>query len=334
MKKILFLAMAAAALVSCSQNEEFENAGQKAEIKFAGVVKASTKATVIDNTNFNSFTVNGYVTAGDMAKDTQLSTGFIDNHDVTKSGNAWGKTTTDFYWPFNQKVQFFATSPKQTLDITTTAGYPTFSYTIAATSDKQEDLLVAKALNQTKETPGVADNGVVLTFNHALTQVNFSVKGEDENTYKVTSITISGVGNTGTYKFEDNTWKSVSGSNITYSYPLKEGLAVTGTTAIPAGADGAALMLMPQSMPTGIGTAKITVAYQVFKGDVPLSDVITADADLQSTTNWAPGKQLRYTLTLTNRGDKIILGVPKVEEWTTDQSKEQEENVKPEIPTV
>lgn len=324
MKKILFLAMAAAALVSCSQNEEFENAAQKAEIKFAGVVKASTKATVVDNTNFEKFTVNGYATSGEMTNSTQLSTGFIDNYDVTKSGDTWGTTTTNFYWPFNQKVQFFATSPKQALDITTAAGYPTFSYTIAATSAEQKDLLVAKALNQTKETSGVADNGVVLTFNHALTQVNFSVKGEDENTYKVSSITISGVGNTGTYKFEDNSWESVSGSNITYSYPLIADLAVTGTTAIPAGADGAALMLMPQAMPTTADVAKVTVTYQVFKANtqIPLSDEITADADLKSSTDWAPGNQFRYTLTLANEGDKIILGKPTVAGWDTETPKD------------
>lgn len=38
MKKVLFLALAAAAVMSCSESEEIENAGQKAEIKLLSLI--------------------------------------------------------------------------------------------------------------------------------------------------------------------------------------------------------------------------------------------------------------------------------------------------------
>ena len=46
MKKILLAVTAALAITSCSQNEEFENAGQKAEINFGSIVSNSTRATI------------------------------------------------------------------------------------------------------------------------------------------------------------------------------------------------------------------------------------------------------------------------------------------------
>lgn len=61
MKKILLAAVAALAIVGCSQNEEIEKAGEKAEINVGTVVKTGTKAVVTDNGNFNAFTVKAYV---------------------------------------------------------------------------------------------------------------------------------------------------------------------------------------------------------------------------------------------------------------------------------
>ena len=45
MKKILLAVTAALAITSCSQNEEFENEGQKAEINFTTIVSKATRAS-------------------------------------------------------------------------------------------------------------------------------------------------------------------------------------------------------------------------------------------------------------------------------------------------
>lgn len=49
MKKILLAAVAALAIVGCTQNEEIEKAGEKAEINFGTVVKNSTRAAITDD---------------------------------------------------------------------------------------------------------------------------------------------------------------------------------------------------------------------------------------------------------------------------------------------
>ena len=45
MKKILLAVTAALAITGCSQNEEFENAGQNAVINFESIVSNATRAT-------------------------------------------------------------------------------------------------------------------------------------------------------------------------------------------------------------------------------------------------------------------------------------------------
>lgn len=54
MKKILLVALAAVAMASCSENEEFENVSTTNQIKFGTVVKAGTKAEVITAGNLKN----------------------------------------------------------------------------------------------------------------------------------------------------------------------------------------------------------------------------------------------------------------------------------------
>lgn len=63
MKKILLTAVAALAIVGCSQNEEIENVGQKVKIDVTTAVKGTTRAAVTNNDNFTAFTVSGYTVA-------------------------------------------------------------------------------------------------------------------------------------------------------------------------------------------------------------------------------------------------------------------------------
>ena len=48
MKKILLAAVAALAIVGCSQNEEIEKAGEKAKINFGAVVSNATRANIVN----------------------------------------------------------------------------------------------------------------------------------------------------------------------------------------------------------------------------------------------------------------------------------------------
>lgn len=314
MKKILFVALAAATMMSCTENEVIENAGNKKAVTFGTAVSSTTRATITDITALqkSGFTVYAYNTGADAAGTGVLNKEFMKNLAVTYSAPDWTFSGT-YYWPLDQKIQFFAyaTDAAATYKAETTDKYPTIDYTIAKESADQKDFVVAKATDQTQAT---SENGVKLTFTHALTQVNFSVIGDNADlTYKVTSIGISGVANTGTYSFADNTW-TATGTEGTYTYPIVDNASVTGTTALSLGKPNAALMLMPQTMPAD---ATITIVYQVFNADgVAIGAAVTAPVALTGTTAWEPGKKIRYTLTLANNAAKVSFA-PEVGPWGT-----------------
>ena len=291
MKKVLFLALAAAAVMSCSESEEIENAGQKAEIKLGTVVGNTTRATVTDLPELQKvgFTVYAYNTgATTMASVATFDAmkEFMADVKVTYSAPDWSLTGGTYYWPMTDNLQFFAYGNPGTGALTynqPAAGaiYPSITYTVADVVT-QTDLVAAKATDATKASNA---SGVSLKFGHILTQINFTVKAADALTYKLKTLTISGVHNKGTYGFDDSIWKSQ---------------------------EGTATMLMPQTLDTN---AKINVVYDIYEKDV-LLDTVTSAIDLNDTQAWGEGKKIRYTLTLANKAAKVTF-VPEVGPWST-----------------
>lgn len=321
MKKVLLAIAAVATITSCSQNEEFENQGQEAEISFNSVINKSTRAAIIENAKFSSFTVSGYRTAEKMTSETQLATGFMDDVKVSKGEGGWSQVGT-FYWPATAYVSFFATSPEQTLDITTKAGFPTFNYTVGATAE-QVDLLAANLINQQKE-----DNKVTLGFRHLLTQVNFSIKGDTEDfKYVISKLEISGVGTTATYSFDGavgtvGTWGNTT-SNGEYSYDIeatpKEIIVTDIASSTELEVTGTSLfMLIPQTL---TASAKVSITYYAIPKDK--TDSLdrtfegTKTVELGTSTKWEANKKVRYTLVLSSDAKSIEIGEPTVTAWDT-----------------
>jgi len=319
MKKILLAVTAALAITSCSQNEEFENPAQKAEINFGSIVGNSTRATITNTDNFETFTVNGYKTSAVMATTTKLESGFINNEVVTKTEGVW-KHNNVFYWP-STYVQFFATSPQQSLSIEDD-GYPTFDYTVGDIAT-QEDLLVANLKDQQK-----SDNAVQLTFQHALTQVNFSIKGDTKGfDYKVTKLTINGVDGTGTFVFDGSdttgTWTPDAKAAGTYesTYTVGAEVALTNvaedlatTTKFDTDSKKSLFMLLPQTLKAG---AEVAITYTAAPtGKTDATDLtFTGTKKVALTGTWDAGKKVRYTLTLTSDAKAITIGAPTVSGW-------------------
>lgn len=320
MKKVLLAtAVAAMAFTSCSQNEEFENAGQ-VEIGFNSIVKNSTRATEVnlDGLKNIGFKVYAYNTGTSQSGTGVLNKPIMENESVTWNTDKW--TSAKYYWPSTGNVQFFAYSSKSDLTLTAseTDKYPTLvDYTVPASASEQEDLLIAKATDQTK-----ASSTINFVFSHALTQVNFSIKATDNLNYTVSEIKLSGIGNNGTYKYEDNSWTTVSGTE-TYACVLSTTTAnneVTGTTAKPVGTEP--LMLLPQTLTN----AKVIVSYVVT--DSNGNEVYKATGKESSiTAEWSPGKKVRYTLELTNDATEIGWDVTFVDEWSSESNSEENSNV-------
>lgn len=313
MKKILLATVAALAITSCSQNEEFENAGQKSEIGFNTVVSKTTRATVTDINGLQTsgFTVYSYNT-GDKVVGAELSSIIMSGIEVTHSEGNWTFSGT-YYWPLNDYVQFFAYATDAAAteyNVADKAGYPTLKYTIAADANAQKDFVVAKATDKKK----MAD-ALQLSFTHALTQVNFSVIGVDNNTYKISSISIEGVAGNGVYSFETGKWTAANETTGTYIYPTAEGASVSSsTTAVALEQPNGILMLMPQEM---TDAAKIKISYSVYDGDTEISKSENTEIPLKGTAAWETGKKVRYTLKLANNAASMTFA-PEVGPWSTD----------------
>lgn len=315
MKKILMAAVAALAIVGCTQNEEIENVGNKAEINFGTIVSKTTRAavTTIDSLQKSGFTVYAYNTGETEMKNVAakgLGTPFMNGVAATYSAK-WELAGGPYYWPFNSNVQFFAyaTDASATYKLNDSDIYPIITYTINEDASKQKDFVVAQLINQKK-----TESTVKLSFLHALTQVNFSAKGSNADLkYTISSISIEGVANTGTYSFADSTW-TVTGTAGKYIYPTAENAPVSGTTVADLDQAKGALMLMPQAMST---SSKIKVSYNVYNSkDVQIDEVTDAVISLDKTANWEVGKKVRYTLTLSSEGATISFA-PEVGNWNT-----------------
>lgn len=317
MKKILFLAMAAVAMVGCTQNEEIENAGQQAEIKFGTVVKAGTKAAVVsDLTSSGGFMVSAYNT-GTTKSGAVLSTAFIDNKLVSHT-DIWSIDGGPYYWPLNDYVQFFAYAKDDNATnyaVAAGATAPTVDYVVATTAANQKDFVVAKLLEQQKTTVAVT-----LPFTHALTQVNFSVKAKNAALkYVITNVGISGLYNKGTYAFADGTWTNTGTADASYTYPIsatEADVTVTGADVKKLDTTDGALMLMPQTMSAD---TKIIISYNVYDGDTQIDMIENSEVSLAGKTNWVAGTNIRYTLELASEGAAITLN-PDVTSWNSETS--------------
>lgn len=302
MKKILLTAVAALAIVGCSQNEEIENVGQKVKIDVTTAVKGTTRAAVTNNDNFTAFTVSGYTVAvADIAGSGVGSDAYM-YKDYTGKKGGW-TTTGDVYWPLDENMEFFAypTTLKDKFS-TPEAGYPTLSYGIGAVG-AQTDLVVAHKSVASVPTGGKLE----LTFKHILTRINFSYEPVDPAyTYTVSNITINGVeGGTATYTFGTNEggWSAGSEAAVSYSYPISS-TPVKGSDNNVYALDtpDGSLMLLPQS----VASKTISVTYKTEKdGHTYFNN--TKTVTLGTSAKWEIGKNIRYTLTLPVGAEKVTV---------------------------
>lgn len=331
MKKILLATVAALAITSCSQNEEFDNAGQKAEINFSTIVSKATRASELTTDGLKTnggFKVFAYNTGTEnMATTTVLSaTPFMDGVAVTWSEKWVMNPAGPYYWPLlDKKIQFFSYSPVTNNVLYaepngTDAGYPSFTYTIPSS---QEDLVVAHAKNQTK--PTTSGTPVILNFKHVLAQINFKLKAKDSGfTYTVTKISLSKINNKGTFTYGDpdvkvGDWTSTSGAEA-YDYVATYS-SLTSASELDLKTDNNGLMLMPQALGDD---AKITITYStVYDTTAETVFNATKEVSLKDVT-WHAGDKILYTLTLPSGAEEVTL-TPEVGSWNTETTPEANE---------
>lgn len=306
MKKILLAVTAALAITGCSQNEEFDNAAQNAEIGFTSIVKKSTRSTETTTDNHLTFTVSSYVTDVAFNGSGSLGTAYMDRISYTKENASANWATTDdgtYYWPSiksGKMMQFFAYPTTEPTTYTLPAtGYPSISFAVNATPADQTDLVVAHAANVTSETDGVNNGTLTLDFKHVLTRVNFAfIPADPSLTYNVTKISIADViGGTGKYTFNagDGEWNlDGATTGVPYEYTIKQSeTKEVGKEYYSLAAENASWMLLPQK----VNGKVITIEYSTKQGELEVfsgSKTVT----LPDNAEWKVGQNVLYVLTL------------------------------------
>ena len=105
MKKILFAALAALAITSCSQNEEIEAPTQKTEINFRSVVGKSSRAAEATTENLESqgfilYAYNTKTITMDKVTAGSLTTTFINGKKATCTNSNWSVYLANLHTSF------------------------------------------------------------------------------------------------------------------------------------------------------------------------------------------------------------------------------------------
>lgn len=328
MKKVLLAIAAVATITSCSQNEEFENPAQKAEIGFN--TAAVTRATAMITDNFKEFQVYGYAHSGTFDNETEgtsLVNGYFKNDGAGWKENGGKK----FYWPSSGNVTFFAYSPVPATDNanpnavyntpTDGKGCPTIDYTVVDNIANQEDFLIAQLTGDGTNNK----EGVSLAFKHALTQIAFQLKGSEGSVnYDVTKLVFKGVKNSGTYNWGTSKWEVKSDATTPdYVINMSEGITFVGEAdATPLTGNDKILMLIPQTLAVNVAT--IDVTYSAKQNGVILCDGKTAKTVKIPAIEWAKGQRIIYTISLAPGEEINISGTVDNSSWT---DKEQQPEI-------
>lgn len=342
MKKILFAALAALAITSCTQNEEIEAPSQKSEMKFNTAVSKTSRATALENKDFQAFKAYAYNHTNAWASAESFNAFFSNiDYSTTDKTNWIGKdasnATQTFYWPTTDYVSFFAYSVATMNDVTawsgaTTTSTPTFKYTVKTGIDKQEDLVVAELIDKKKASSGETE-AVSLNFKHALTKISFDIKCVGVGLeYTVNSIKINAKG-TGVYKYKATGTSDTSlgewtteGENIAYTISLDaddktmNGSDDNAVTKSLSSTPKYTAMLIPQAL-TGIS---IEVNYKATLNGALICDKESASETIDlssSTATWESGKSIVYTLKLKG-AEKMDISGKVTDAWDSNGAEE------------
>lgn len=317
MKKLLFIGLAATAmLASCSNDETVEMAQQNA-IAFDGFVNKSTRATTNDDitlANLGSIEVYGW------RDDVQI----FDKQAVTVATDGKGTYSPLQYWEANYTYAFEAIAPKNGEKGVTFAAAKNGG-TITFVNDAETDLLYSKAtdvITPATITTEANVSPVSFTFNHLLSRVKFTfVNGfpaEAIAKISVKDVKISNAYKNGTITpaTTDAVWNATDNT-------LPVNFANVSATDIEAGnkeGETEHMYLIPVALPNYDVTFTVTLDQNGATTDYEHTATIT--------TGMEKGKSYNFTATLTPENvdpDNTMYPIEfeaKVEPWDPFEDKE------------
>lgn len=329
-KKFFFMAAAAIALTSCSNEDVVEvNNGNAIDFRATMGAETNSRGVETNNGNLDKFLVTAVLQNDESANELYF-------HDVLFSKDAGATNFTSentYYWPGNGKtVKFYAYSYIGNLatledadnNVTINATNQKIAFTPATTTTTQLDLVTATA-----EGSKVTVGAVALNFDHALSQIQVkALNGNPNYKYEVTGVKIANVKPSGVYDFTTG-WTA---SGVATSYETTVDAVELGATAAPITTTPTAAMLIPQQLTawniTDDKTNANNGAYLAVKVKITMTgtgtEIFTGYACVAIGTKWEAGNCYVYTLDFTkgagvNEEGDPILGGPI--EFTADVKK-------------
>lgn len=334
-RKIFLLAVAVAALASCSNDETLSvNQGldEANQIRFRPWTNSVTRASsVADVTtaNLTSFTVNA------MKANTETS--YFSNAVFTGSSGNDYTSTNKYYWPASESLDFYAYSPAGNGQVSYT-NYKTFTVTPTAGTDPagQVDLVYAATKGKNKASNAT---GVALNFRHTGAKIVCKVKNSSSTLkFGVDGWKVGYLSPSGTFTFADantdgqNTgsgitlafgqWGSHAAASISTEYASTFVLKNIAASATATSLDGE-MILVPQTLTAATNYAStaadaklngtfIAVKLYILNNSTG-SELIAGGGTTASPTtiwaiwpiggyNWEPGKKYTYTIDLSGGG--------------------------------
>lgn len=217
MKKIIYGAMAAAALLACSKEQVIEQNRANDEIGFSVVAENQTKAAdeYDSNNMMGAFTVSATYT-----KDGSTSW-YFQNDNIAYENSAWVNTTATRYWSADGTHDFYAIVNGE-MTMAETPAAPTVNFKPDTDVAKQKDLLYAVTKGLTK-----SDNNVALNFRHALSQIQFKAKNTNPKLHvKISGVHVGNIPGEGKFNYPTETrpaeWVHLTDTPTDYTVTFDE----------------------------------------------------------------------------------------------------------------
>ena len=226
MKKAFYMMAAAAIALSSCSSEETTDVAKSTAISFRPTVGFNSRGAELNGTNFNDMWVYAY----DLKATEGTGNGF-EGEKFTKQGS-----TNDFlpdtplFWQAGSELRFFAINPvKENWHGTLTIDKTSASFsnvTIPNNIEDQKDLVIGSVTAQANSH--MDGNGVGLTLNHILSQINFKAVNTNKRlTYHIAAIRIVHAKNADSYTFnpansQTGVWAGNPSGDVTYELDFKK----------------------------------------------------------------------------------------------------------------
>lgn len=263
MKKAFYMMAAAAIALSSCSSEETTDVAKSSSITFRTTVGLNSRGAELTSDNLQEMWVSAFYQSNGKS--------YFDDQKFTKET---GTGTSTFipeapqYWQEGRTYKFVAISPEKTtwpVAPTITKDQVTCTDLAPATTITDQKDLIIGAVDATSANHNT--NGVALTLNHILSQIQIKVKSDNEHiVYRIKGIRIVNVAKnkgTLTYTTTDNktAWDLNAGQKVTYTYTFPQPIVLDGkangtTSAVLTGDNGGA-MIIPQTF-TAWDSKKVT----------------------------------------------------------------------------